>query len=394
MRIAMIGQKGIPFSQDAGGIEKHVEELSVRLAKMGHEVFVYIRPRFLVEEKKEYKGVTLIPLPSIFTKNLDTITHTLLATLHVLFKKVDIIHYHGVGPSTLAWIPKLFKRKTKVIVTFHSIDKFHKKWGWFARHYLGWGEWTACHYPHKTIAVSHSIQEYCRGRYGREAVYIPNGVSIRYINADDRIKKFGLESENYILTVARLVKHKGIHHLIHAYKLLEKRYGTDPANWPGGKIRKLVIVGAPSYTEDYLEYLKKIAEGNPNIIFTGMQLGNDLAQLFANAYLYVHPSEAEGLSIALLEAMSYGVPVLVSNIEENLEPLNGLGWEFKNKDINDLAKKLKFTLNHGDWIKAIAKKAKRHVDKNYNWDDIARQTISLYRKPLPAKGELILKEAK
>jgi glycosyltransferase involved in cell wall biosynthesis len=379
MRIALIGQKGIPFSQDAGGVERHVEELSVRLAKMGHEVFVYIRPRFLVADKKEYQGVKLISLPSIPTKNLDTITHTFLATLHVLFKKVDVIHYHGVGPSTMAWIPKLFKRKTKVIVTFHSIDKFHKKWGWFARHYLGWGEWTACHYPHVTIAVSHSIQEYCRGRYGREAVYIPNGVSIRHVNSDNLIKKFGLESDNYILTVARLVKHKGIHHLIQAYKILEKKYGTDPANWPGGKIRKLVIVGAPSYTEDYLVYLKNLAEGNPNIIFTGMQLGNDLAQLFANAYLYVHPSEAEGLSITILEAMSYGRCVLVSDIPENLEVVDHGGYSFESKNVSDLYEKLVYLLDFSETVKRRGEHGLEFIHENFNWDEIAGQVEALYK---------------
>ena len=136
MKIAMIGQKGIPSIY--GGIEKHVEELSVLLVQKGHEVNVYTRLNYTPADKKEFNGVNLISLPSIHTKHLDTITHTFLATLHVLFKKVDIIHYHGVGPSTLAWIPRLLKPRAKVIVTFHSIDRFHKKWGLFARYWECW----------------------------------------------------------------------------------------------------------------------------------------------------------------------------------------------------------------------------------------------------------------
>lgn len=385
MRVAMIGQKGIPFNEDMGGVERHVEELSVRLAELGHEVFVYVRPRFVREIKKEYKGVKLIALPSVPTKNFDTITHTLFATLNILFKKVDVIHYHGVGPSTLAWIPRLFKRKTKVIVTFHSIDRFHKKWGWFARMYLGWGEWTACHFPHQTIAVSHSIKEYCKQKFGKDVIYIPNGVSVRKINRDDKIRQFGLSHEGYILTVARLVRHKGIHYLVEAYKRLESHFGTDPNNWPGCAIRKLIIVGAPSYTEDYLEYLKKIAGNNPNIIFAGFQRGEIMAQLFANAYLYVHPSESEGLSVSILEAMSHGRCVLTSNIPENLEVIDHGGYAFQSKDIDDLYQKLVYLLDFEEAVKRRGEHGLEFIKEHFDWGEIVREVDGLYNgfTPLP-----------
>jgi len=378
MRIAMIGQKGIPFNEDMGGIERHVEELSVRLAGLGHQVFVYVRPRFVKEIRKEYKGVNLIALPSVPTKNLDTITHSFLATINVLFKKVDVIHYHGVGPSTLAWIPRLFKLKTRVIVTFHSIDRFHKKWGFFARLYLGWGEWTACHFPHATIAVSHAIAEYCKQKFNKDLVYIPNGVSVVKVNRDDKISNFGLSHEGYILTVARLVRHKGIHYLIEAYKKVENRFGTDPKNWPGGKIRKLVIVGAPSYTEDYLKYLKGLANNNPNIIFAGFQKGEVLAQLFANAYLYVHPSESEGLSVAILEAMSHGRCVLISDIPENLEVADHGGYAFESKNIGDLYQKLVYLLDFEETVKRRGEHGLEFIKEHFDWDDITRQVEEVY----------------
>lgn len=378
MIIAMIGQKGIPPTEDSGGVERHVEELSTRLALAGHKVYVYIRPRFLIQDKKEYKGVDLVPLPSIATKNLDAITHTFLATLHILFKKVDIIHYHGVGPSTLAWIPKLFKPKAKIIVTFHSIDRFHKKWGWFARLYLGWGEWTACHFAHQTIVVSHSLEQYCLDRFGKKTVYIPNGVSIKTINHDNKIRKFGIKHEEYILTVARLVKHKGIHFLIQAYKKIEERFGTEAANWPGGVIRKLVIVGAPSYTPDYLDYLKKLAGDNPNIIFAGFQKGITLAQLYANAYLYVHPSESEGLSISILEAMSHGRCVLTSNIPENLEVLDHGGYAFQSKDVEDLYEKLVYLLDFEEAVKRRGEHGLEFIREHFDWDEITKKIEGVY----------------
>jgi glycosyltransferase involved in cell wall biosynthesis len=379
MRIAMIGQKGIPFIRD-GGVERHVEELATRLVSRGHEVYVYVRPRFIINGQKIYKGVNLISLPSIPTKNLDTITHTFLATLHVLFKKVDIIHYHGVGPSTLAWIPRLLKPRAKVMVTFHSIDRFHKKWGWFARIYLGWGEWAACRFPDRTIAVSQSIQKYCRGRFKRETFYIPNGVSVEKSVGADKIEQFGLKKKEYILTVARLIRHKGIHYLIQAYINLEKKFGTEAKYWPGGKIKKLVIVGAPSFTDDYSAYLNKLAEQSENIIFTGFQTGEPLKQLFANAYLYVHPSEAEGLSITILEAMSYGTCVLISNIPENLEAIDHSGFSFETKDISDLYEKLIYLLSAPEIVDGRGERGKKFVEDNFNWDRIVMETEKIYCK--------------
>jgi len=378
MKIAMIGQKGIPFIRD-GGVERHVEELSVRLAANGHEVFVYVRPRFIINGQKNYKGVRLISLPSIPTKNLDTITHTFLATIHVLFRKVDVIHYHGVGPSTLAWIPRIFKPRAKVVVTFHSIDRFHKKWGHFARTYLGWGEWTACHFANQTIAVSESIKKYCKEKFGKNLVYIPNGVTAEKISGEEEIKKIGLKKNSYILTVARLIKHKGIHYLIQAYRKMEKTFGDDPKNWPGGEMKKLVIVGAPSFTDDYSAYLNKLAEQSPNIIFTGFQTGDTLKQLFANAYLYVHPSEAEGLSITILEAMSYGTCVLISNIPENLETIDHSGFSFETKNVDDLYEKLIYLLNVPEIAAGRGERGRNFIKENFNWEKIIKETEGVYK---------------
>ena len=378
MKIAMIGQKGIPFIRD-GGVERHVEELSAGLAALGHEVYAYVRPRFIINGQKNYKGVRLISLPSIATKNLDTITHTFLATINVLFKKVDVIHYHGVGPSTLAWIPRIFKPRAKVIVTFHSIDRFHKKWGRFARAYLGWGEWAACHFAHQTIAVSESIKKYCKEKFGKNLVYIPNGVRVEETSGEKEIKKFGLEKDSYILTVARLIKHKGIHYLIQAYRKMEKTFGDDPKNWPGGKIKKLVIVGAPSFTDDYSAYLNKLAEQSPNIIFAGFQTGDPLKQLFANAYLYIHPSESEGLSITILEAMSYGTCVLISNIPENLETIDHSGFSFETKNIGDLYEKIVYLLNVPEIVAGRGERGRNFIKENFNWDKIIKETERVYQ---------------
>lgn len=376
MRIAMIGQKGIPAIY--GGIEKHVEELSVRLADFNLDILVYCRPWYgnNGERARIFKGVNLVYLPSLKTKHLDAITHTFLSTLHALYKKVDIIHYHGVGPSLLAWLPRILSPQTKVISTFHCIDRKHQKWGFFARLSLRMGEWCACHFVHETIAVSRVLQHYCNEAYDCEAVYIPNGVSIEEgkIN-DDLIKSFGLSKNNYIAMFARLVRHKGAHYLIEAYKKLD----TDV---------KLIIVGDSSFTDDYVKELKNLAADNPNIIFTGFQSGETLKQLFGNALFAVHPSESEGLPIAVLEAMSYGKIVLCSDIPENLEAIGDNGFTFANKDIFDLKDKMEILIDNKKDLPALGNRAKEFVKKNYNWANIAGQSVNLYVS-LAEEGERI-----
>lgn len=378
MRIAMIGQKGIPFDQDGGGVDRHVEELSKRLVQMGHQILVYVRPRFTATGVTEFEGIKLISMPSISTKHLDTITHVFLATINALFRKLDIIHYHGVGPSTLAWLVRIFKPNTKVVVTFHSIDRFHKKWGWLARLYLGRGEWTACHFAHRTIVVSDSLQKYCLKKFRKDTVYIPNGVNIKVMEKDDQLSQFGLTKDHYLLTVARLVRHKGIHHLIKAYKKMEESFAADEASWPGGRLVKLVIVGSPSYTPDYLSYLKHLAQESKNIVFTGFQSGETLSQLFANAYLYVHPSEAEGLSTTILESLSYGMPALISDITENLEAIDHSGFTFKTNDVDNLYNQLVILLKHSELITAKKEVAIRFIKRCFNWDKIVKKVEKEY----------------
>lgn len=381
MKIAMIGQKTVPFiGGKGGGVERHVEELAVRLAKKGHQVFAYSRG-YLVDEKiKTFKGVNLIYTPSLPTKNLDTITHVLTSSLHAIFQGYDVIHYHGVGPSSLSWLPRLLSPKTKVVVTFHSIDRFHKKWGFFARWYLGFGEWTAVKCPHKTIAVSRSIQQYAEHRFNKTPIYIPNGTNLNKTAEahDNLIRRWGIEKDSYILAVARLIKHKGIHYLIEAYRKMEQMYGNDQKKWPGGRIRKLVIAGAPSYTNDYLDYLRILAGASPNIVFVGFQQGEILAQLFANAYLYVHPSEAEGLAITILEAMSYGTCVLVSNIPENLESVDHAGFTFQSKNVNDLQEMLVYLLDFPESVKSHGNKCFNFIKQNFNWEDIVEDVEKVY----------------
>jgi len=367
MRIRMIGQKGLPVSADSGGIERHVDELATRLAAMGHEVTCYVRPRYADARLTEYKGVKLQRAPSIPTRSLDALTHSFTATLSALVRPADVIHYHGVGPATLAWIPRLFKPKAKVVVTFHSLDRQNAKWGFFARQYLRFGEWAATRFPHATIAVSRSIKRYCKEKLFKDVEYVPNGATPKPHPGSDLLARWGLKPGGYILTVARLVRPKGIHHLVQAFDGFEDRV-------------KLVIVGSGDAHSDYAEELKALSEGNSAIVFTGFQDGKTLEQLYANAYLYAHPSEAEGLSISILEAMSAGRTVLVSDIPENMESIDHSGLTFVNADVEDLRAKLRELLNHPEIVAERGERARTWIRQEYDWDVIARKTADLYAR--------------
>lgn len=366
MRIAFIGQKGIPVQ--FGGIERHVEELAVRLAKNGHQVFAYTRPWYTPATRRTFKGVQLISLPSINTKHLDAISHTFLATMHALFGNYDVIHYHGVGPALLSFIPRIFKPRVKVVTTFHCIDRKHQKWGIFARLALKLGESAACAFSHQTITVSKTLQYYCSQIYNQDTLYIPNGVGRKRANYQDNLirQEFDLEPNGYILAVSRLVRHKGIHYLIDAYRQLNTK-------------KKLVIVGGSAFTDDYVEELRTMAFGDKNIVFTGYQQGEILDQLFANAYILVQPSEFEGLPITVLEAMSHGKAVLTSDIAENMEVVHGQGFTFRNRNIKDLKRRLEFLLQNSALVKKVGADSRDFVMENYNWDDIVKKTVRLYK---------------
>lgn len=375
MKIAFIGQKGIPAK--SGGVEAHVEEVAKRLCLAGHEVFVYTRPNYTPKKLKEWKGIKLVSLPSLTTKHLEAISHTFLACLHVVFKKVDVVHFHSIGPSSLIWLVKIFKPRTPVVFTFHTQCYYHQKWGKVAKSFLQSGERFACQSADSTITVSQSLTKYVFEKYQKKAVYIPNGAVVsKVLPADLITKEFGLEKGNYILAVSRLVRHKGIQYLIKAYQQMQTS-------------KKLVIVGDGAYTDEYVRELKALAEGNPNIIFTGNQTGAILQELFSNAFLFVQPSESEGLSIALLEAMSYSLPVLASDIPENLEVLGDLGEKFIKNDVADLRAKLELMLENEANLQKTGKMLQKRVKDEYDWDKIVRQIESVYFEAIHRKNMIL-----
>jgi len=363
MKIVFIGQKGIPAVY--GGVEKHVEEIAVRLARAGHDVTVFTRPSYTPADLTDHRGVKLRSVFSLPTKHLDAITHTFLSIFYACRLKPDVVHFHSIGPSTLLWLAKLLMPRSALVATFHTQCYHHAKWNRFARWYLKIGEWMINRIPDRTITVSRVLAEYTLRRYGRVASYIPNGVALPRSVGAHHLAKWDLQAGDYILSVSRLIRHKGIHHLIRAYQKI----------YPD---KKLVIVGSGFHTDDYVAELEELAVGDPRIIFTGNQSGQALEQLFANAALFVQPSESEGLSIALLEAMSYGLPIIASDIPENQEALGRAGYFFRDCDSDDLADKIRLAISQPAAAQAKGREAKQRVTEQYSWEKISAEILALY----------------
>ena len=375
MKIAFIGQKGIPAK--IGGVERYTEELATKMAERGHEVFVYVRNNYTDKNLKTYRGTRLIHLPSIQSKNLDAISHTFLATWHALFQNYDVIQYHSIGPASLSILAKIFKRKTAIVAIYQCQDYLHQKWGALARAYLKLGEYITCKVPDKTIAVTKILADFAKKKFGADLSIIPNGTSASRTAESETLTAWGLEKEKYILVVSRFIRHKGIHYLIKAFKKLEDRNLSHEM--------KLVIVGEGFHTDQYVQCLKNIAKGRKNIIFTGPQSGEKLRQLFSHAYVFVQPSESEGLSIALLEAMAYGRAALISDIPENIEAVQDSAVNFANKNSSDLADKLAYLLNNPGKTAEIGNTLCKIAKERYNWDTIADQFETAYQEIINQK---------
>lgn len=382
MRIAMIGQKGIPAR--FGGVERHVEDLSIGLVQAGHEVTVYSRPWYTGETKDDVQGVRVLALSSLHTKHFDAITHTLFATLHALRQDYDVIHYHGVGPSLLSWIPRLFRPKVLVVTTFHSIDRHHQKWNRLAKWCLRLGEWAACSFAHKTIAVSRGLEQYCLNEFNKQTTYIPNGITIPKHRATPLSLPFGLEPQKYLLMVSRLVPHKGAHLLLETFQNLQKKY---PENTELQSL-KLVIVGGSVYTDAYVEKLHTTANISNNILFTGFLSGEPLEALYEQCLTLVHPSLNEGLPLTVLQAMAHKKPILVSNIPEHMELVSDVRSLFETNNVLALEKAiLRFLALSAEEKEKMGEANQHMVSTYYEWGRLLPQIVALYTvaKDIPIK---------
>jgi len=378
LTIGFMTVKGIGLG---GGIESVTERLGTKLVERGHRVIVFSASQF-GSTSGFYNGMEIRVCPSILQKHLHKITLFSSSMFPVMFRsgiyrllekfssrnsyageKFDIIHIHEF--SMLSAFPRLVGIPT--VVQMHALLWKRAKWGPMSRVFLKLNDLTLKSFPSAVTCVSRVMQRHFEKVLHREVTYIPNGVEPPRPKAPNLITSMGLKGNDYILFAARLVPEKGAHYLIEAFRRL------DPS-------MKLVVAGDDPFEKKYIRRLHEMAGDKSKILFPGYVSGDTFLELITNARLFVLPSEIEGMPVALLEAMSYGKCCVVSDIPENLEALNGHGFVFRNKSVDDLARMLKVAAADPVTAKTFGEQARDYVLAEYSWDRIVGLYEDFYQK--------------
>lgn len=358
MKLVVIGTRGIPNIM--GGVETHCEELFPRIASKGINTTIIRRKSYVKDSLTEWKGVKLIDINTPKKKSLEAIIHTFKAILKAKAIGADIIHIHAIGPALLTPIARLLGMK--VVFTHHGPDYDRDKWGIAAKLILKFGERMGTIFANEVIVISNVINEILINKYHRRDCHIIyNGVPQPEIcDYSEYFNELGIEKGKYVLSMCRFVPEKNLHHLIEAFSKIDS------------KGCKLVLAGDTDFEDDYSINLKKMAKKN-GVILTGFIKGKKLHSLLTHTRCFVLPSSHEGLPIALLEAMSYKVPVIVSNIPANIEVNLDKEVYFNVGNITELSQKLQKN------IQSQYMSVNYDMSK-YNWDNIADQTYAIYKK--------------
>lgn len=362
----MIGHKHT-LSRE-GGIEVVVYELATRMAARGYRVTCYDRRSRHVsgaalDNRREYEGVRIVPVWTIEKKGLAAFTSSVSATIKATFSDANVIHIHAEGPAAMCWLPHLFGKR--VIVHVHGLDWAREKWkDSRGSGYIRFGEKMAVRFADEIIVLSKNIQDYFQREYGRRTVFIPNGVNRPQPRGADLIRsEWGLEKDSYVLFLGRIVPEKGLRYLMEAWKDIR----TD---------KKLVVVGGSS---DSLEFMNELKGMSPeNVIFTGFQEGQILEELYSNSYIYVLPSDLEGMPLSLLEAMSYGNCCLVSDIPECSEVVEDHAVLFGHGDTGALKTALQDLLDDSAKVEEYRRDASDYICDKYDWNRAVDSVLGLY----------------
>ncbi|MBV8160460.1 MAG: glycosyltransferase family 4 protein [Acidimicrobiia bacterium] len=369
MRVAFIGTRGVPAT--FGGIEHHVEEVGSRLAARAHEVTVYCRANYVPNGEREYRGMRLARLPTVSSKRLDAIVHSALSTVGALGRSYDVVHFHALGPGVMTPVTR-YASRARVVQTVHGLDDERAKWGSGARVLLRGGGWLSARVPDATVVVSRTLADHYLTKYGRPTTYIPNGVERPASAPPPRAiaSRFGLSGGDYVLFVGRLVPEKAPDLLLQAFRHL-----------PDGL--RLVIAGGSSFTDRFTDSLGRLAAQDERVVLGGYVYGETLAELYANASAFVLPSLVEGLPLTLLEAASYGTPVVASAIGPHVEIVgeDAPGHRLVPPgDEKALAAALADTVAGGTDVQAGATRLRERVLGEYSWDRAVDATEALYRR--------------
>ena len=366
VRVAFIGGRGLVSKYS--GVESYYEQAGHELARLGHEVTVYCRSYF-TPPINTHNGMRVRRLPTIRSKHLETFVHTLLSTAHAMTSDYDVVHYQCLGPALFSFLPRLAGKKT--VVTVQGLDWQRGKWGRIASRVLRWGEAAAVSSPDATMVVSRTLQQHYRQQYNRDTIYVPNGATLAPRRVPRKLIEWDLLPDNYVLFLGRFSPEKNCHLLINAFESLNTEM-------------KLVLAGGSSggssHSDAYAESLRR--HESDQIRFLPWVSGSNLEELLSHAALFVLPSEIEGLSLALLDAMAAGVCVLTSDIPENKEVVEGTGFTFHRGDQVDLERMLDWLVHNPELRRQSAARGQERIQSQFLWPAIARSIEKAYYKVL------------
>ena len=366
LRIALLGTRGVPASYS--GFETCVEQLGSRLAERGHEVTVYCRSHHIDYDGQTYKGMKLVRHGTITNKYLDTIVHSFISSLHSLIERYDIGLYFIAGNSPVTWIPRLVGTKTAINVD--GLDWKREKWPAVAKQYIQFAEYLATKLPNRFLTDSQVVQGYYQDRFGVTPPVIVYGSEVAKRPAGPHLTQYGLEPQNYVLFVGRLVPENCAHHLVAAMRQIP----TD---------MKCVIVGDAPYAEAYKQSLYEAAGDDERIIFTGYVFGQGYEELSTNAAVFVETSGVGGTHPALVEAMAFGSAIIVHNTPENLETLGGAGLAYEGtKGAESLIPVLAKLLADPERLNQYQQQAKHRAERVYSWEKVTDAYEQLFYEML------------
>lgn len=370
LRIVMLGLRGFPDVQ--GGVERHVEHLSRRLVELGCEVEAIVRsPHMPPGSPRVWHGVKLRRIWSPRMQGVEAVVHSFLGVLCAARMKPDILHIHSIGPALFAPLARALG--LRVVVTHHVFNYENQKWGLGARALLRLGERIGMTFANARIAVSRFLAERVRREYEVPIRVIPNGLGeLARAPSGVTLQQFGLTAGRYLLTVARIDPQKCQLDLIEAFRR------AQPTGWT------LALAGGADHDSDYVRAVIDVARLTPGVVLLGHQKGAALAELYANAGAFVLPSSHEGQPIAVIEALGYGCPVILSDIPAHHELEITAGRFFRPGDTAALAEHLRATFrNPPDRTRHNADRDR--ILKRHDWRVIAHSTLEVYRAALPPR---------
>jgi glycosyltransferase involved in cell wall biosynthesis len=360
----VLGLRGFPNVQ--GGIETHAENLYPLLVDQGFDIEVIVRSAYVPPVVPKHRGaVKFTRLWSPRRRGLEAIVHTFLGVLYAGWRRPDVLHIHSIGPALFSPFARLLG--LRVVMTHHGQDYQREKWGAFARTVLKLGESAGVRFANGRIAVSQAIADAVEKRYRSHCVVIRNGITTPDIaRTTTTLTSLNLQSGAYVLLVARFVPEKRHRDLIEAFRR---------AALPGWK---LVLVGGADHPDDFTRELEQLVKDTPNTLAAGVKTGEALRELYANAGLFVLPSSHEGLPIVLLEAMSFGLPCLASDIPPNREVGLPDDSYFPVGDVAALAAKLT-ELSTKAPTTAEREALRQSLQTRFDWRSKATQTATVLR---------------